>query len=414
MSFANCAAPGRALALALLAALLIGCSTQDVATESIGTSIRAPLYHDYADFGSPLQVPDAASIYALDPDQVERFLDYFNAPTLDWIPPHRRLADYVESFGTGFNYQGETLAARDTMRTARGNCLSLAILTTSLAQLAEVEIGYQLVDSDPVFGLEGNIALRQRHVRSYLFDPDYEPESGALVMRRPGVIVDYFPSGRERFIANISASEYLAMYYRNRAASLIADGNYRPAFWHLRASFEHAPNHVDGINMMAVLHGRIGDDRRAEQLYRFALAHAGESVSLLRNYRRLLREQGRTEELEVIDMRLAQLDDPSPFPWLDMAREAYADGDFELAVQMYGRAIDRAGYLHEAHVGKAQAHYQLGERRAAEKAMQSALGYVDTEDARALYRAKLDVLRDGPASGCSALAAGMEIWSCER
>ena len=58
--------------------------------------------------GSPQAMLSSAEIHSLTPAQRKRFENYYYAPHRAHIPAHRRVADYIEGFGQGFDYRGET------------------------------------------------------------------------------------------------------------------------------------------------------------------------------------------------------------------------------------------------------------------------------------------------------------------
>jgi len=384
---------GRALVLLPLLTLLAACagSPQEPAfVEEVPV-----VFDDYAAFGPRPDMPSRDDIFYLNDGQREEFLGYFNASEHREVDPHRRITNYLQRFGKAFNYQGDTFTAETTMSTQGGNCMSMAVLTTALANVVDVEVGYQLVDSIPVYELEDDLAFRGQHVRSYLFDPGYVPDSDAfMIVRRPGIIVDYFPSGREHFIGNISEEEYVAMFYRNRAATALAEDNFNGAFWYLKESMAFAPEHPDAINTMAVLHRRVGEEERAENLYLYGIKIAEEKVSLMKNYRNMLRYQGREDEALAIESQLHQLEDPSPFQWLSLARESFERGDYALSVRMYDKALEVAPYLHDAHLGKVQAQLNLGQLSAAVESLDTATEYMYEPEQRSMYVAKLTTLKN--------------------
>ena len=55
--------------------------------------------------------------------------------------------------------------------------MSLAVVTTALAKLANIEIDYELIDSSPIYRLSGSVANRGVHIRSLIYKPQAE-ESG--------------------------------------------------------------------------------------------------------------------------------------------------------------------------------------------------------------------------------------------
>jgi Tfp pilus assembly protein PilF len=324
--------------------------------------------------------------------QQNAFQIYLNHPSRQDIPVHRRVYDYLESSTMNFGYQGDTYTAEEALRKTSGNCLSLAILTTALAQLAGVETGYQLVDSVPIFESQGNVIFRGQHVRTRLYEPRHQDKEGRSLFSRGGLLIDYFARDGDRFVSNLSEAEYQAMYYNNLASEAISREDYNAAFWLLRKVMELTPQSASAINSMAVVYRRTGHVDRAEEIYKYGILHLPDKVSLLRNYRILLQEQGRHDEAGIINERLAELDESNPFDWLHAGQEAYDDGDFRDAISLYEKAVEIAPYLHESYAGMAKAHYMLGNRTSAKRELKKAQKLSYQKSIQSLYQAKLMAL----------------------
>ncbi len=382
----------RASFLLLCAATwLAGCAT--TAPVAPPVAVHPPLSAAPGQFGARPEIPTPKDIHKLSPAQRAAFLAYLHDRRNSGVPLNRKVYKYLEQITQSFNYQGDTLMATDALAQESGNCLSLAILTTSLAKLAGVDIGYQLVDDIPVYQLSGQLMQRGVHVRSILYE-SREPRDGVFAFSRRGIVIDYFPVGGSRFKGNLDESGYVAMYYRNIAAEALARGDYQKAYWYVLESLRLAPENAAGLNMLAVVYGRAGDEQKAEAVYLHALQVADEQLSLLRNYRSLLLRTGRDAEAREIEDRLARLDDPSPLRWLELASSAYNDGEYRLAISYYRRALELAPYLHEGHHGLARAYYEAGELERAQSALQDAIENAFRQSTRSLYQAKLQLLHE--------------------
>lgn len=343
-------------------------------------------------FGERPEIVPISEIHELSDEQHLAFSRYFDDPENQERAAHERVSDYLESITIDFSYLGETYTAREALDNSAGNCLALAILTTALAQIANVEIAYQLTDSLPVFESRGDHIRRGQHVRSRLYDPTGEALEGFLVLSRGGITVDYFPSDFDRFIGNIDESEYIAMYYRNIAADAIEEQNLSKAYWLLMQSLELSPANAESLNMLAIVNDRAGDKSKSEEIYKFGIQHATRRVSLLRNYSIFLGREGRSAEAEEIDTILAELADPNPFDWIYAGQEAYGDGDFKRAIRLFKKSVELAPYLHEGYFGLAKTHFRLGNLKNAERELELALSYANRSSTRRLYEAKLATL----------------------
>lgn len=355
-----------------------------VVTPSIDYS--APQY-----FGSPVSIEGEETLFTLSDAQRHDFLDFYNHFLRRNSPGYERVFDYLERETRDFNYESKTYTATETLAGQKGNCMSLAVLTTALASAVnEVDIRYQLVDSSPVFYKESDVVVKGVHVRSKLYER--LGASSNLYLGRSSLIVDYLPDDKTRFIGNISRAKFLALYYGNRAVEFMASEKFQEAYWYTRKALEYEPEDAANINSMAVIFRRIGDDAKAEEVYAYGLAVTDDKLTLLKNYRLLLSAQGRKGEVKAVTQQMAEYDDPSPFGWLDAANFAYNNGEYQEAEVFYQKSIDAAPYLDYGYFGLAKVKYQKGELKGAKRMLIKAMENTFKEEGRELYQAKLSRL----------------------
>ena len=345
-------------------------------------------------FGEEIGVLSTEDLIQLSDTQIEGFLSYMNNPGRRDVPRYRRVYDYLENATYRFDYRGATYVAHDSLSRQQGNCMSLALLTTALARLANVKVGYQLIDSTPVFDVGNNAVVKGVHVRSKLYEHTAKLVQGGrkFTFNREGVIVDYFPEGSDRFLNNLSENDFFARYYRNRAVDYLQQGDYSSSYWYTRKSMALVPLDSEGMNLMAILYKRVGDRKKAEEIFQYGLLAAKDKLSLLKNYRQLLAESKRFDEVKAIENRIENYDDPSPYPWLSLADQAKAQGRLTMANKYYRNAIDRAPYLQFGYLGLAKTYFIQGRLGESEKMLRAAMQRNFNSDNGRLYQAKLAYL----------------------
>ena len=146
------------------------------------------------------------------------------------------------------------------------------------------------------------------------------------------------------------------------------------------------------INSLAVIHRRVGEIDKAEELYKYGIKNALNKIVLLKNYQILLLAQNRSEAAERIAKELENLEDLNPFNWLLAANEAFTDADYAVAIKLYKKSIDLAPYLHQGHFGIAKSEYQRGNLRASRLALEEALEQAFDSGSKSIYEAKLAVM----------------------
>ncbi len=274
-----------------------------------------------------------------------------------------------------------------------GNCLSLAILTTALARLANVDIDYQRVNSAPVYHRFHNVMTLSSHVRTFLYYPKSEDKEGEVTLVPAKLIVDYFPQGGNVGGNLVKEHEFIAMFYQNLAGDAIVKEQYDLAYSLLHVGLKISPYNPETLNTMAVLFKHIGDNENAELLYKFAMNHTTGSVNVLSNYVALLNETNRSRIAENIENQLANIEDDNPYRWYDVANRHFKRSNFLQAITYYRKAIKTAPYLHEGYFGLAKAYYQLGKNDVASLAMKTAMELAYVPQEQFMYQAKLRLLK---------------------
>lgn len=328
------------------------------------------------------------ALFDLTAAQRELFLDAYHYE-LAHLRPHLRLAHYLQHLTANYNYRERTLTASEAFAGIPGNCISLVVLTTALAQLVDLDIDYQRLATEPIFDKQEGLVLVSDHLRTRVFAPSKNNPRN----RRPYVIIDYFPAQGSRDAEYIDLSTLLAMYYSNRAAESILDGQLTAAAQFAEFALEHVPTYANAYNLLAILHRRIQDDTSAEAFFRFALQHRPDELNVLNNYHLLLTEQDRTEEASIISQRIAELNDTNPYQLIALADFAFQHGDYRNALHYYQQAAAIAPYLHEAYLHQAVVLQRMGLNRQAAAKIEEGLVQAQLSATEAHYKRRLSAFK---------------------
>ena len=372
---------------------LLGCSSMPRQT-GLEPESAAPALTILEDtFFTPATQPRPLSqVFKLTQTQKREFLDAYYHADFTSKKPKARVYAYLKNQLENFNFYSDTLSANESLSNNQGNCLSLAILTKTLADLVSVEVTYELVETTPIYQKEGDIILSSQHVRTSLFDPKSTLGTNQFSLFRGRIVIDYFPSRDSRVLRSVDEQEFFAMYYRNKAAEALIRDKEGEAFWNLKYALQQNPNDEHAINMLALLHERAGYPGYAENLYRYGLFYAKNKLDLLNNYHALLKAQNRLKEAELISEKLAIIDDPNPFKWISLGNKAYNSRDFSRAIAYYRKAGRLAPYLHESYAGVARSQYQLGRLTSAKSSLKKAIKNTHNQNTLSIYQAKLNML----------------------
>lgn len=371
---------------------LTGCSVVPTDQVKVIKPSSLPINHELVDYQT-FDVIDEEELFALSDVQQQVFLNQYQHYVSLGYAPHKAIFQILKSDLTDFTYYGETNTAQQTASLARGNCMSLAVLTTAYAKLANVDFDYRKVNTMPIFEKQGDVILSSSHVQTYLYKPNFQPKQNTFYFRPPGIVVDYFPSTSNMPGKLFSKSQFIAMYYRNIAADYLIDNELEAAFAHAVASYKYDKNSAETINLLAVLHRRLGDIDGAEAIYQAALTHDLNNVAMLNNYATLLKSQQRYQEAEILDNKIAGLEDLNPYQWLEQAYVEHDQGRVTAAKRYYYKVIEQAPYVHQAYLGLYQIYAKQRQLNKAREMLKKALTWSYELDDRKLYKAKLYSLR---------------------
>lgn len=371
---------------------LTACSVVPVEKTDADAEFTLPINHQLIDY-QMVDVIGEDQLFALSDAQQQAFLAKYQYYLSLGYPAHKAIRQVLAVDLSDFTYYGETNTAQQTASLGRGNCMSLAVLTTAYAKLAKVDFDYRKVNTLPIFEKQGSIILSSSHVQTYLYKPDFEPEVDTYYLRPPGIVIDYFPSTTNMPGRLFSKHQFIAMYYRNIAADYLLDSELQAAFAYAVASYQYDQYSAESINLLAVLHRRLGDVKGAEVIYQVALSHDLNNIAMLSNYATLLKTQQRYQEAQALENKIAGLDDLNPYQWLEQAYVEHEQGRVSAAKRYYYKVIEQAPYVHQAYLGLYQIYAKQHQLNKAKEMLKKALTWSYELDDRKLYKAKLYSLR---------------------
>ena len=347
------------------------------------------LFNEYLFTGykAPLVLSD--DLFSLTLLQQDEILTAVKKKQQQGFKLHQALSEVLKSKFVNFTYYGETYNAETAMRLNKGNCMSLAVLTTAYAKLLGLKFSYREVNTLPVFEKQKNVIISSSHVQTIIYDADYTAQSAKYYFSKPGVVIDYFPSTSNRVGKYFGESDFIAMYYKNLAGDALIEDDLAKAFMLAKKAYQHNKNNVEVINSLAIIHRRAGDSESAEAIYQAGLKIEQSNLRLLSNYIMLLKRQSRFEEAEKYQVKLNQLNDPNPFFWLEEAYIAEKNNEMNKATRFYLKALNQAPYLHQAYLGLYHIYRNNGRFTKAKHMLKEALEWTYEIEQRKQYKTKL-------------------------
>ncbi|WP_144212840.1 tetratricopeptide repeat protein [Shewanella donghaensis] len=368
-----------------------GCSS--TSTSKSGVAKATVLYND--SYFRPVMIPTTAEVFELPEEMVTEIQrDYARSAGTNGQKKaiNLWLAEYINAQDGGFEYRDHyTRMASVTALERAGNCMSLVILSTAIAEAFNVPVKFQDIDVEPIWDRRGGFYLVNGHVNMKLLHRD---EPNTINIQTSEILVDFLPerSVRAYRTKKISRETLAGMYFNNVAAEALVRNDYDLAYALIKRAIDLDPYYVNSINTLAVIYRHKGLDAQAETAYRHVLKLESENVTTLYNLAIILGEQNRLEEWKEVHkvLELARIN--NPFYYFDMAQQAYFEKQYQEALVWYKRAVERADYRHEFYFGLSRAYWATGDERRAKKSMEKAIDLSLDVNNQHRYKGKLQAM----------------------
>ena len=289
---------------------------------------------------------------------------------------------------------GTTRNAAETFARRSGNCLSLAVLTGTVAQELGLTVHYQSVVTDETWGRGDGLYYSIGHV-NVVIGSRTQGSRGLADDDTVSHTIDFMPGSvlRATRTRPISEDRIAAMFMNNRAAESLLDGKIDDAYWWARQAALEDPVYAQSFNALGVIYRRIGHLEDAERALRHALQQDPDNVHAMSNLALVLSDAGRPLEAQPLLARVERLQFHPPFFHFERGREAYDRGDIKLARTYFQREIDRNRYSAETHFWLAATYLRDGDFARAREELERAIEYGATKQDRELYAAKLQKVK---------------------
>ncbi len=372
-------------------AVLQACTSQPIQETTTTTPPSIKPWLDATPFGEKPELPEEQDIFELSDTQIRDYRTFSSLPKNKNKAANKIVFNYLKTHLDHFSYRENTFIASEALEQNAGNCLSLAIVTKALANVQQVYVAYQLVETDPIYQQENDIIITTQHVRTKLLHSE-KATPNQIFFGGSNLIVDYFPQRGSRVLRSLSEAEFYSLFYHNKAAESFIKKDLNKTYWLSRKALEVFPQSSHAINLMALIHSRMNLNKKAEALYQYGIKNSIENLSLLNNYYILLKRLGKLEAAQHIAKQLEEHHNSNPFKWISIAYSAYNAKEYAKATRFYRKALEIAPYLHEAHLGLARVKVKTGNIDAAEDALNQALEAAQKPSDKKRYSEKLRML----------------------
>lgn len=328
--------------------------------------------------------PSPEQILAIPPDLRELFHQRVVSPSGSPQARMTRLARFMfDPGGLDMSYQHDgNYTVAEAWRTRKANCLSFTLLTIALAREAGLNAYGQEISRTLSWYSEGDTLYFSNHVNAGIL---LNQERYSVDVASDSILTGEPPH-------RISDERLLAIFYSNRAASLITEGKLPTARTYMEAALRMDEGYASAWNNAGVLSLRQGLPDEAERDLLHALEADASHDGALMNLASLYAARGDRRREAEFRARIEKARRRNPFHYFMLAVNDEKVGDYTGAAKQYRRAIKLYDGEHRFHFGLARAYLHQGRYRKAGEALRHAQA-VAGGDMGERYQAKLDMLR---------------------
>lgn len=287
-------------------------------------------------------------------------------------------------------YESErTRTASEAFEARSGNCLSLVLLTSAMAQAMGLQVQYQMLDGSEAWAHEGKFFLAIGHVNIVLDQPAQDIDLKHWTSSP--LVVDFLPSPEAAKLNTyvIEEKTVVAAYLNNRAVETLVQGHLDEAYAWTRASLGQDKAFANAYVTLGVVYRLSHHPEAAEQVLERLAARMPDNLTVMSNQVLVLKDLHRDEEAKALQQRVAQLDPHPAGSYYRLGVAEFKAGHFEQARRWYEREIARDPDHAEFEFALAVCLLQLHERDRALTHLRLAMNLSTSAGERQLYAAKL-------------------------
>lgn len=288
---------------------------------------------------------------------------------------------------------GANVIASQAYRNKEANCLSLTIMAYAIAKEAKLNVAFQRVEVPEYWVRNGKANMLTGHINLAVLQP--KSPNTLLFFDRQSIEIDFDPFVKKKVFPKhqIDKNTVLAMFYNNKGATALVDGDYLSAYAYLKKATTVAPDFSSAWGNLGILY-RINDlEESAIATYRHAIYLDGGNLTAMENLSKLLHRKGANEEAKLIDGHIMRKRANNPYYYALLADENFHKGYYSQAINHYKKAIKLNAGIHEFYFGLAKIHYMLEDNVKAQQYIKKAIARNKVPQLDKQYIAKLNILK---------------------
>ena len=288
---------------------------------------------------------------------------------------------------------GANVIAANPFQTKDANCLSLTIMAYAIAKEAQLDVAFQRVSVPEYWVRNGHVNMLTGHINLSVLPP--KPSHPTVFLERTSIEIDFDPFVNKKSFPKyrIYKNTVLAMFYNNKGANAMINGDYITAYAYLRKATKTDPLFSSAWGNLGILYRFQGYQQSAIDTYRYAIYLNHNNLTAMANLSMLLHLNGGYEEAKRLDTYIMRKRATNPYYYALLGDEKMYKGAYDEAINHYKKAIKLNSDIHEFYFGLAKTYYMLHDLEKAESYMKKAIKKNRSARLNEQYIAKLNILK---------------------
>lgn len=285
-----------------------------------------------------------------------------------------------------------TAPAAETFAEGIANCLSMTIMTYSMAKYAGLTAHFISVDVPEYWTQREGFSLLNGHVNLAVQTEGFATKPRE---KQKGVIIDFDSRDVHRFFSKafLNKQQIVALFYNNRAAEALIAGEFDRAYFYIKAAAQLYPDLDDTWVNLGILYRFTGHYALSERAYQHALFIAPNNYSAIENMAILYNVTKREKMANALKRRVERARKDNPFYHFILGEEARNQQNYQQALTHYKRAVHLNNTRHEVYFALATTFFELGDIAKARRYLNKAQRLASSEDLKERYSGKLSALQ---------------------
>lgn len=280
----------------------------------------------------------------------------------------------------------------ETFENGLANCMSLTMLAYVLANHAGLKTKFMSVEVEENWNVLQQTTLLNGHVNLEVSTAKNNKQ--IYYSEQRSFIIDFLPmlSTRSKSKKALSKNQIIALFYNNRGAQALVNGNKGLAYLYFKRASLLAPNISAIWGNLASLYRQSGFIDEAESMYYHARELNPNNLNIQENLALLYKLTGREDKARLINQKIYQQRKTNPYFYAMQAEQALINNKPKKAFDLFKQAIKLDRKEHTFYFGLAKSSVMLNKLELAQKYLKRAANLSSDERQKRKYQNKIAAL----------------------